>query len=55
MTISDEYDVNNIINASFNDINKDMFAVIEKVLEHKLLDVFNKVFGQFSYSQLFPL
>lgn len=53
--ISDEYAVNNVVNDNFNDINKDMFAVIEKVLQHQLLDSFNKVFSQFSYSQLFPL
>lgn len=53
LLISDDYGVNNIVNDNFNDIN--MFAVIEKVLDHQLLDTFNKVFSQFSYSQLFPL
>lgn len=53
--VSDQYDVNNMINDIFHDINKDMFAVVEKVLEHQLLEIFNNVFSQFSYSQLFPL
>lgn len=48
-------DVEAKINKIFDDINDDMVPVVEKVLHHQLKDVSDKMFGNFSYDQLFPL
>lgn len=48
-------DVEAKINKIFDDINDDMVPVVEKVLHHQLKDVSDKIFGNFSYDQLFPL
>ncbi|XP_055310570.1 uncharacterized protein LOC129573681 [Sitodiplosis mosellana] len=53
--ILDRYEIDNVINHNFNKMNKELFPVVEKVLQHQLKEMSNKVFGNFSYGQIFPI
>lgn len=50
-----EANVESIINDIFDHINDEMVPVMEKVLHHQLKDLSDKMLGNFSYDQLFPL
>lgn len=52
----DRYEEANVINHTFNKMNKELMNnVVEKVLQHQLKEMLNKVLGNFSYGQIFPI
>lgn len=53
--ITDQYEINNIVNSNFHEMNKELIPVVEKILQHQLKEMAHKMFGNFSYGQIFPL